>query len=65
MNLTNEQRAHDLALLSVQAEINRKLLSQLNKAEYSEDEKKLDIYVMYYDEYYRALEAFNLDFTNK
>ena len=64
MSLTNEQRAHDLAILSVQAEINRNLLSQLGDTYYAEENKQLDIYTLYYNEYHRALEAFNLDFPS-
>ena len=48
MSLTNEQRAHDLALLAVEAEVNRKLISQINGADYNADEKEVDIYGSYY-----------------
>lgn len=63
MALSNEQRAHDLALLSVQTEINRKLISQLNGTVYQDDE--FDIYSSYYDLFHRALEAFDSDFPEK
>lgn len=61
MSLTNEQRAHDLALLAVEAEVNRKLISQINGADYNADEKEVDIYGLYYDLFHRSLDAFNLD----
>lgn len=63
MSLSNEQRAHDLALLSVRAEINRKFISQSNGSENME--AGFDIYGSYYDLYHRSLEAFNLDFPEK
>lgn len=62
--LTNEQRAHDLALTALQAEINRQLISQLNGTNYGED-ADFDIYQNYYSSYHQALEAFNLDFPEK
>lgn len=62
MSLTNEQRAHDLALLAVEADVNRKLFSQMNGANYTEDEKDLDIYGLYYQFFHSSLDAFNLDF---
>ncbi|ELA70659.1 hypothetical protein Q3F32_04795 [Enterococcus faecium] len=65
MSLTNEQRAHDLALLAVEAEVNRKLISQINGADYNADEKEVDIYGLYYDFFHRSLDAFNLDFPKE
>lgn len=64
MSLTNEQRAHDLALLAVEAEVNRKLISQINGADYNADEKEVDIYG-FYDLFHRSLDAFNLDFPKE
>ena len=58
-DLTTEQRAHDLALLTVQAEINRKLISQLHTEEKSAD---LDVYALYLTAYKDTLEAVNKDF---
>lgn len=58
-DLTTEQRAHDLALLSVQAEINRNLIANIhseNKA------AELDIYGLYLDSYKENLKAVNKDF---
>ncbi|MEB8418949.1 hypothetical protein NGG16_16060 [Enterococcus casseliflavus] len=63
MSLSNEQRAHDLALLTVKAEINRQLLSQLIGADY--DEIEFDIYQNYHHAYQQALDAFNLDFPEE
>ena len=51
-DLSNEQRAHDLALLAVQAEINRNLISQLNSG--SKD-VELDIYNLYFNSYEDAI----------
>ena len=65
MSLTNEQRAHGLALLAVEAEFNRKLISQINGADYNADEKEVDIYGLYYDLFHRSLDAFNLDFPKE
>ncbi|EMF0542908.1 hypothetical protein [Enterococcus lactis] len=65
MSLTNEQRAHDLALLAVEAEVNRKLISQINGADYNADEKEVDIYGLYYDLFHHSLDAFNLDFPKE
>lgn len=47
-DLSNEQRAHDLALLSVQAEIKRNLISQINSG--SKD-AELDVYGLYVNSY--------------
>jgi cation transport regulator ChaB len=58
-DLSNEQRAHDLALLAVQAEINRNLISQLNSG--SKD-VELDIYNLYFNSYKDALDAVTKDF---
>ena len=58
-DLSNEQRAHDLALLAVQAEINRNLISQLNSG--SKD-VELDIYNLYFNSYKEALIAVAKDF---
>ncbi|HGF7284351.1 TPA: hypothetical protein ACF3H5_000026 [Enterococcus faecium] len=65
MSLTNEQRAHDLALLAVEAEVNRKLISQINGADYNADGKEVDIYGLYYDLFHRSLDAFNLGFPKE
>lgn len=65
MSLTNEQRAHDLALLAVEAEVNRKLISQINGADYNADEKEVDIYGLYYDLFHHSLDAFNLNFPKE
>lgn len=62
MSLTNEQRAHDLALLAVESQVNRKLFSQINGADYTEAEKELDIYGLYYQYFHSSLDAFNSDF---
>lgn len=58
-DLTTEQRAHDLALLSVQAEINRHLIANLHS-----DDKvaQLDIYELYLDAYKKTLIAVGKDF---
>ena len=58
-DLSNEQRAHDLALLAVQAEINRNLISQLNSG--SKD-VELDIYNLYFNSYKDALDTVTKDF---
>ncbi|CCK19773.1 hypothetical protein [Pseudolactococcus laudensis] len=58
-DLSNEQRAHDLALLSVQAEINRNLISQINSG--SKD-AKLDVYGLYVNSYNDVLKSVNKDF---
>ena len=58
-DLTTEQRAHDLALLTVQAEINRKLISQLHTEDNAAD---LNIYELYLTAYKDSLEAVNKDF---
>lgn len=58
-DLSNEQRAHDLALLAVQAEINRNLISQLNSG--SKD-VELDIYNLYFNSYKDTLDAVTKDF---
>lgn len=58
-DLSNEQRAHDLALLSVQAEINRNLISQINSG--SKD-AELDVYELYVNSYNDVLKAVNKDF---
>lgn len=58
-DLSNEQRAHDLALLSVQAEINRNLISQINSG--SKD-AELDVYGLYVNSYNDILKSVNKDF---
>ncbi|MDN6070544.1 MAG: hypothetical protein L0I48_05040 [Lactococcus plantarum] len=58
-DLTTEQRAHDLALLTVQAEINRKLISQLHTEDNAADS---NIYELYLTAYKDSLEAVNKDF---
>ena len=58
-DLSNEQRAHDLALLAVQAEINRNLISQLNS---ESKDVELDIYNLYFNSYKEALIAVTKDF---
>ena len=59
--LSNEQRAHDLALLIAQAEINKTLVAQVK----SENETtELDIYPLYLTAYHEALESFSKDFPD-
>ena len=58
-DLSNEHRAHDLALLAVQAEINRNLISQLNS---ESKDVELDIYNLYFNSYKEALIAGAKDF---
>lgn len=55
VNLSNEQRAHDLALVAVQGEISNAQLGSNNK---------IDLYATYVEAYSMALKAFNRDFTD-
>lgn len=74
--LTNEQRAHDLALVATEiyvsikqnkcsrdlqlAQINPKLLESLDIDSFGES---IDVYEIYKDSYDKAIKSFNRDFN--
>jgi hypothetical protein len=62
MTISNEQRAHDLALLAVEIEANRKIASQLNGSTDPRNTAEFDFYGAYYDLYMQILNEVNKDF---
>ncbi len=57
--ISNEHRAHDLAIAALDFEANRRIASELNG---SHDSSPFDIYRYYFKAYESALDAVNKDF---
>lgn len=62
--MTNEQRAHDLAILATNVLVQNPRISESNYIHDENGTKIIDIYEIYTDSYNKLLNSFNRDFPN-